>query len=291
MAPACRPRWIGTLLYVPGLYGLGWLLSRPLGGPLGGLAPGLRPDQLDLAGAVLALALLLLSLPWRLRRAWGCGQPWRQLGLRAPSWPAAAKALLRGLVKAGALLALVSLALLASGGARWIGPAGLGGAELLNALALVLGVGFAEEVLFRGWLWGELQLRLRPAGALLAQALVFALVHPWARAGGWAAVGLLGGLILLGVALGLQRRADGGLLWGAIGLHGGLVGGWFALQAGLLELLPQAPSWLAGPGGANPNPIGGLVGWTGLAGLVLLRRPWWRGQTPQPEPPLRAEGS
>jgi membrane protease YdiL (CAAX protease family) len=63
--------------------------------------------------------------------------------------------------------------------ARWIGPAGLSAAELLNALALVLGVGFAEELLFRGWLWGELQLRLRPAGALLAQAVVFA--HQSAR--------------------------------------------------------------------------------------------------------------
>ena len=81
------------------------------------------------------------------------------------------------------------------------------------------------------------------------------------------------------MAPGLQRRADGGLLWGAIGLHGGLVGGWFALQAGLLELLPKAPSWPAGPGGANPNPIGGLVGWTGLAGLLVLLRPWWGGET------------
>jgi hypothetical protein len=89
-------------------------------------------------------------------------------------------------------------------------------------------------------------------------------------------VGLLGGLILLGVALGLQRRADGGVLWGAIGLHGGLVGGWFALQAGFLEISPGAPAWLAGPGGANPNPIGGLIGWLGLGGLLVVQRRFWR---------------
>jgi uncharacterized membrane protein len=87
-------------------------------------------------------------------------------------------------------------------------------------------------------------------------------------------VGLLGGLLLLGLNLALVRRDDGGVLWGAVGLHGGLVGGWFALQAGLLELLPGAPPWLAGPGGTQPNPIGGLVGWIGLGGLLLLRR--WR---------------
>jgi len=271
-SPACRPRWAGTLFYVPVLYGLGWLLSRPLLW----LAPQWRSDQVDLAGAVLALALLLASLPWRLRRAWGCREPWQRLGLLAPSWPAALKALIRGLTKALALLTLVSVALLASGGARWIGGAGLSGAELLNALALVLGVGFAEELLFRGWLWGELQLRLAPAQALLAQALVFALVHPWSRAGWPGAAGLLGGLILLGVALGLQRRADQGLLWGAIGLHGGLVGGWFALQAGPLALTASGPEWLLGPGGpGGANPIGGVIGWLVLGGLILIRRPWW----------------
>jgi membrane protease YdiL (CAAX protease family) len=264
------PRWSGTLLYVPLLYGLGWLLARPLGS----FAPGLRPDQVDLAGAVVALVLLLLTLPLRLRRAWGESHPWRTLGVRAPL-PALLGTFGRGLLRALALLALVVVALLAWGGARWIGPAGLDGGEVLNALALLLGVGFAEELVFRGWLWGELRLQMAARGALLLQAAVFALVHPWSQAGGLGAVGLLGGLLLLGLNLALVRRDDGDVLWGAVGLHGGLVGGWFALQAGLLELLPGAPPWLAGPGGSQPNPIGGLVGWIGLGGLLVLRR-WWK---------------
>lgn len=264
-----RLPWWSTLLYVPVLYGLGWLLSRPLGP----LFPGWRPDQVDLAGVAIALVLLLLSLPWRLRRCWGCEAPWRQLGVVGP--PAAvARALVRGLLKALLLLAPLVLVLLACGAARWRGS--LEPAAWLNALALLLGVGFAEELLFRGWLWGELGLRLAPPRALLAQALVFALVHPWYRLPGLGAPALLGGLILLGVALALQRRADGGLLWGAVGLHGGLVGGWFALQAGLLEMGPQAPAWLIGSGGAGANPIGGLAGWLGLALLISVRRRWWR---------------
>jgi hypothetical protein len=84
-------------------------------------------------------------------------------------------------------------------------------------------------------------------------------------------LGLLGGLLLLGLALGLQRRADGGLLWGAIGLHGGLVGGWFLLVQGLVEVSATAPSWLIGPA----NPIGGGLGWLGLGLLLLARRRWW----------------
>lgn len=261
------PRWIGTLLYVPMLYGLGWLLVRPLAG----IAPDLRPDQVDLAGAGVSLVLLLLSLPLRLRRAWGESHPWHALGVLAPP-TAILRAFGRGLLKALVLLALVVGALLAGGGARWVGPAALEGGEWLNALALVVGVGFAEELVFRGWLWGELQRLMAPRAALLLQAALFALVHPWSRAGLLGAVGLLGGLFLLGLNLALLRRDDGGILWGAIGLHGGLVGGWFGLQAGVIELLPQAPVWLAGPGGSQPNPIGGLVGWLGLGGLLLLRR-------------------
>lgn len=261
--------WWGTLLYVPILYGLGWLLSRPLLW----LAPPWRPDQVDLAGAVLALVMLLASLPWRLRRAWGSVTPWRSLGIRVPPLEGL-RAFGRGLLKAGMLLTGVVAVLILSGLARWQPDLTL--PQLLNALALLLGVGVAEELLFRGWLWGELHRLVGCDRALILQATLFALLHPWYRESGLEAVGLLGGLILLGLVLALQRRADHGALWGAVGLHGGLVGGWFALQAGLLQISPSTPAWLTGPGGANPNPIAGLLGWLGLAGLLLARRRWWR---------------
>lgn len=265
-----RPRWIGTLLYVPVLYGLGWLLVQPLAF----LVPALPRDRLDLIGTAMALLLLLLSLPLRIRRVWGEQRPWRQLGVVAP--PArAARAFVRGLLKAALLLALVAGALLISGQAGWRGQ--LDAAQLLNGLALLLGVGFAEELLFRGWLWGELERHLGSRWALWGQAVVFSLAHTRFVLGPIGAAGLLGGLLLLGLALAAQRRADGGVLWGAVGLHGGLVGGWFLLQGGLLALAPEASAWLVGPGGAHPNPIGGAVGWFGLGLLLLVRRRrWWR---------------
>ena len=263
------PHWWGTVLYVPVLYGLGWLASRPL--LL--LAPGWRADQVDLAGLAVSLGLLLLTLPLRLERVWGIAQPWQRLGVSAPGPSPVLRALLRGVIKALLLLVPLTALLLLSGQALWLGD--LGGAALLNALALVLGVGFAEELLFRGWLWGELELLLGPQRALWAQAGVFALLHPWYRMPGLEALALLGGLVLLGLVLALQRRADAGLLWGAVGLHGGLVGGWFALHNGLIELSPAAPAWLVGPGGANPNPIGGLFGLAALGLLLWVRRRWW----------------
>jgi len=268
--------WWGTLLYVPLLYGAGWLSSRPLAL----LFQGWRPDQLDLAGVTIALLLLVVTLPWRLRQAWGCPSPWRTLGVVVK--PALGlQAFLRGLLKALALLGGVLIVLLVSGQARWLG--GLGPSQLLNALALVLGVGFAEELLFRGWLWGELELLAGKRRALGLQAAIFALLHPWYRLPGLEAVALLIGLVLLGLALALQRRADGGLLWGAVGLHGGLVGGWFAVQHGLLQISATTPAWLIGAGGSSPNPIGGLLGWVGLAALLWGRRRWWGAAfSPQP---------
>lgn len=265
---APQPNGWGTLLYVPLLYGAGWLLSRPLAL----LAPGWRPDQVDLAGLTLALVLLLISLPVRLKRVWLEPHPWRRLGLAMPL-RAGLRSGVRGLIKAMALLLLVASALVLAGQAQWLGE--LSGALLLNGLLLLVGVGFAEELLFRGWLFGELSLQLGARRALVLQALIFALLHPWYRAPGLEAAGLLGGLILLGLVLALQRRADGGSLWGAIGLHGGLVGGWFVLQKGLLQISPAAPAWWVGPGGADINPIGGLIGWIGLVALLWVRRRWW----------------
>jgi membrane protease YdiL (CAAX protease family) len=263
-----RPRWIGTLLYVPVLYGLGWLLVQPLAI----LAPGLPRDRLDLVGTAMALLLLLLSLPLRIRRVWGEQRPWRQLGVVAA--PArSTRAFVRGLLKAALLLALVAGVLLLSGQATWQGQWGT--SQLFNALALLLGVGFAEELLFRGWLWGELNQHLGARRALWGQALVFSLAHTRFNLGPAGAVGLLGGLMLLGLALALQRRADSGVLWGAVGLHGGLVAGWFLLQGGLLELAAEAPAWLVGPGGNHPNPIGGVVGWLGLGVLIWMGKLWW----------------
>lgn len=264
---AVRPHWRGTLLYVPLLYLAGWLVARPLAL----LAPNWRSDQVDLAGLVVALVLLLTSLPLRLRRVWQEPNPWQRLGLAVPV-ALALRSGVRGLLKALFLLALVATGLILVGQAQWLGE--LNGALLLNSL-LLAGVGFAEELLFRGWLWGELELQQGARRALVLQALIFALLHPWYRAPGLEALGLLGGLILLGLVLALQRRADAGSLWGAIGIHGGLVGGWFLVQKDLLQISPAAPAWLVGPGGADINPIGGLIGWIGIGALLWARRRWW----------------
>jgi len=266
---SARLHWWGTLLYPAALVAvfLGCQVLLKLAG-----VP--RGTEASLA-ALPAMAALLLSLPLRLRRYWGERQPWQRLGVTGPT-PAVFKALVRGALKAAGLLALVIAALILVGGLSWTPrlTAGL----LLNAAALGLGVGFAEELLFRGWLLGELNLLIGKQRALWLQAVLFSLVHTRFNLPPLQLLGLLIGLLLLGLALGLQRRADRGLLWGAIGLHGGLVAGWFLLHQGMATISPSAPAWLMGP----DNPIGGLVGWLGLVLLLLVRRRWWATPTSGP---------
>jgi len=260
---APRLHWWGTVLYPIAL------VAVFLGGQLLLGWVGVPPEQRAALAAIPALVTLLLSLPWRLRRAWGSAQPWCSLGVQGP--PAAlARALLRGLTKAALLLVLVVAGLALAGQLQ--GQPRLNPGLLINGLVLGLGVGFAEELLFRGWLLGELTLLLGAQRALWLQAALFSLVHTRFNLAAGPLLGLLGGLLLLGLALGLQRRADGQLLWGAIGLHGGLVGGWFVLLQGLVAINPAAPAWLIGPA----NPIGGVLGWLGLGLLLLARRRWWR---------------
>ena len=272
------PRWLGTLLFVPLLLALAWLLTRPL------LWLGVEPEVVKLLVSLGGFALFLVCLPLRLRRVWGSAQPWRCLGLNAPV-QRSIRALVQGFLEAGLVLAGLSLLLLASGQAHVGGRLSLG--QIVNALALT-GVGFAEELVFRGWLWGELQLQLNPLPAAVAQAVIFSVLHTRFDQGWAIPLGLLPGMVMLGLVLAGQRSKDGNLLAGAVGLHGGLVAGWFALQSGLLSLEPSIPVWLMGPNYSpvaalpNYNPVGGLLGWLGMVQLLRLRWRWLRGAESKP---------
>ena len=253
------------MVFIPALYGLGWVAVQPLGL----LLADPTSSRLSLIGTFASLLLFVLVLPTWVRNRWNQPHPWLTLGLRRHRHaPSSGRCLIAGLLQSLALLTLISLSLVLGSWGRWLGE--LNAADALNALALCFGVGLAEELLFRGWLLGELSQFTGSRTAVVTQALIFSLVHTRFNLGVLPMLGLLIGLTLLGLVLAIQRRLNEGSLWGCIGLHGGLVGGWFALQGGLLQISPSAPQWLIGPGGVHPNPIGGLVGIAALT--VLLSR-------------------
>ena len=262
-----QPVWLPTVLFIPLLYALGWLAAVPL------TLLGLPTDQLSLTGTVLSFGLFLLVMPRWAALRWSEPRPWEALGIRGAKpqeQPAPAAALLKGLFIAAGLLMVITSVVLIDGSGNWRGE--VDAIQLTNAVLLCFGVGFAEELIFRSWLWTELQEMIGSRRAALAQASIFSLVHTRVNLGFGAMSGLLVGLFLLGMVLASQRQTDRGALWGCIGLHGGLVAGWFLLQNGLLQLSPDTPSWLVGPGGNSPNPLGGLVGISSLLVLLLIQR-------------------
>jgi len=98
------------------------------------------------------------------------------------------------------------------------------------------------------------------------QAIIFSFVHNLSNEIFWNIVGLRLGFILLGIFLSLVNIRDIGSLWNCLGIHGGLVGIWFLLNNGLIELKENKPTFLAGPFKQNiPNPIGSFS-----AILILL---------------------
>ena len=262
-----QPAWLPTVLFIPLLYALGWLAAVPL------TLLGLPTDQLSLTGTVLSFVLFLLVMPRWAALRWSEPRPWAALGIRGTKpqeQPAPAAALLKGLLIAAGLLMVITSVVLIDGSGNWRGE--VDATQLTNAVLLCLGVGFAEELIFRSWLWTELQEMIGSRRAAWAQAGIFSLVHTRFNLGLGAMGGLLIGLFLLGMVLARQRQSDRGSLWGCIGLHGGLVAGWFLLQNGLLQLSPNAPPWLVGPGGHSPNPLGGLIGILSLLILLLIQR-------------------
>ena len=261
-----QPAWLPTVCIIPLLYALGWLAAVPL------TLFGLPDHQVSLIGTVLSFVLFLLVIPRWAALRWSAERPWTALGIRnagTDDRPAPVTALLRGILIATGLLSLITSTVLIGGWGTWVGQ--LEAIPMVNALLLCLGVGCAEELIFRGWLWTELNRIIGSRYGAVAQASIFSLVHTRFNIGLAAMGGLLAGLFLLGMVLARQRQSDHGSLWGCVGLHGGLVAGWFLLQNGLLELSSQSPTWLIGPGGNHANPLGGAVG-IGVLAMLL-----WRG--------------
>ena len=263
-----QPAWLPTALFIPLLYALGWLAAVPL------TLLGLPTDQLSLTGTVLSFVLFLLVMPRWAALRWSEGQPWKRLGLVARKPRARVKNVISlgiGLLMSTALIGLIVSLLVFTGNGSWRGNLDI--QAILNSLLLALGVGFAEELIFRAWLWEELTNIVGSRGGLLGQAALFSLVHARFNLGFGPMLGLLLGLFLLGLILAQLRLRDQGSLWGCIGLHGGLVGGWFLANQNLLMIDPSAPMWLVGPGGAHANPLGGLVAILSLTaiGSLLIR--------------------
>jgi len=164
----------------------------------------------------------------------------------------------------------------------------------LEGLLVALGIGFAEELLFRGWLLDELQRDHSPKIALWASAIVFASVHGFRAQ--------FPALVLLGATLVWAKRSrstparEGNTSWDGdkwkslqgkhsrerlalpMGLHAGLVWGYYIINVGqIVKYTDRAAGWVTG---VDRNPLAGLVGLLFLS--ILTMGMWWSSRKRKP---------
>ncbi len=139
---------------------------------------------------------------------------------------------------------------------------------IAEGLLSALGVGFAEELVFRGWLLDELQRDYKDRVSLWANSLLFALSHfikpVAAMLRSWPQ---FPGLLLLGLILVGGKRLRQNRLGLAIGFHAGIVWGYYMINVGkLVRYSGAVPDWVTG---VNGNPLAGAIGLLFLGTLAL----------------------
>lgn len=228
---------------------------------------------------ILALVLLYAGFLWGLPR-WGdyihhWPHPFQRCGLIFQLQTARdlALALAIGLLGVFALFGLETLL----GWAAPTAPDPRLARFILEGFLMALAVGFAEEMLFRGWLLAELEKNYSSKAALAMCALFFALTHfikPWAEI--VRTFPQFFGLVALGVALVWARRSPTGSTRGdnptrlgyPIGLHAGLIWGYYIVNVGgLSKYTGLVPEWVTG---IDSNPLAGLLG-VALLSLIAMQ--------------------
>lgn len=246
------------------LLGLLWL---PLAAPIA--LSSRDPNQTTILVMSLLFVEFVLLMRWWGKAIYGNSRIFQTYGLvwNLPS----IQDFLRGL---GWGLVSLTLMFLLQGGLGWLRwqlPSHEFWRIALEGLAVGIGTGLAEEMVFRGWILRELEQDYRLPVALWANSLVFAILHflkPLPEV--IRTFPQLPGLVLLGLILVWMKRSHSGRLGLPIGFHASLVWGYYLLKVGkLTDLTNRAPEWLTGIDG---NPLAGLVGIIFLTGLAL----YWR---------------
>ena len=250
-----RPKLLSTIIFIPFLYLLGWILANPL------TLIGLGKEKISLIGTILTFLLFVISLPKWFEIRWGIQNTWKVLGINQINGnEKLIFYFLKGFLYSIILISAILITIIGNQWGEWL--VRISPNVFINCILLIIGVGFAEELIFRGWLLEELKNQFGLRKALIFQGSIFSMVHIGFDIPLWQMISILLGLFTLGILLALIRLKDNNSLWGCIGMHGGLVGGWFIANNGLIEISKGAPIWLVGPGITNTNPLGGIFGIT-----------------------------
>ena len=259
-------QWIPTFTLFLFLYPAGWFVSHFFYL----FYRDISSSNLSIIGTIITFILFLTALPSWGQIRWKTNNSWEYIGLDLTNKFIIFKRFFNGLIFSVFLLFILFLFLFLCG---WVdGVYYIKSTELLNATLLVVGIVFAEEIVFRGWLMEEMVLLFGSRRGMIFQSTIFSLAHYRSDIGLLALIPFLIGLFLFGLVLTIRRTMDRGSLWGCIGLHGGLVGIWYLFDSGMVLFSIDTPYFLLGPSKDMVNPIGGVIGITILLITVFSQR-------------------
>ena len=151
-----RKFWVPTLTLIPFVYIFGWILSQLISI----IFFQLSKNQVGLIGSLLSFTAFLFILPSWFKYRWKNSNHIAFVGLDLLPLKRSSKFFLRGLFYSFLLISFVLIPLLLTSWCSWTGQLSIG--QFFNGIALVLGVGFAEELIFRGWLLTEMHYLIGP---------------------------------------------------------------------------------------------------------------------------------
>lgn len=159
---------------------------------------------------------------------------------------------------------------------------------ILEGFLVGTGVGFAEELFFRGWLLDELQRNYSAKLSLWVSSLIYAGLHfikpleeiqrTWLQFPGLVILGLIfvwaklaflpSGIIKGGTENNNLTSYPSGWLGLPMGLHAGLVWGYYIINVGqLVSYSQQVPDWMTG---IDQNPLAGVMGLLCLGAIAIF---------------------
>ena len=259
-------QWIPTFTLFLFLYPAGWIVSRFFYL----FDRDISSNNLSIIGTIISFILFLVVLPsWGSIR-WKTNNLWLSIGLDFNDKFKALKIFFSGFIFSVFLIFILFMFCFICGWIDRVGYVKL--TEFLNAILLIIGIVFAEEIVFRGWLMEEMTLLFGLRRGIILQSTIFSLAHYRSDIGLLALIPFLTGLFLFGLVLTLRRTIDRGSLWGCIGLHGGLVGIWYLFDSGMVVFSIDTPYFLLGPSRNMVNPIGSVIGITILLVTLFFQR-------------------
>ena len=259
-------QWVPTFTLFLFLYPAGWLISHFFYL----FNRDISSNDLSIIGTILTFFMFLFLLPSWGRIRWKTNNIWLSIGLNFENKFIALKIFFSGFIFSFFLLLIFYLFIYLFGWIHSFDYIKFG--TLFNAILLIVGIVFAEEIIFRGWLMEEMVLLFGLRKGIIFQSAIFSLAHYRSDIDLLSLIPFFTGLFLFGLVLTLRRTIDEGSLWGCIGLHGGLVGIWYLVDSEMLSFSSDIPYYLLGPSKYMINPIGSVMGITILLITIFFQR-------------------